>query len=119
MPRAKPRPQCAKCPWRVGTDPYDIPGGYNVALHEDLSGSIAEPGALPASPVLRIMACHETPRGRELPCVGWLVNQSGPGNNIGLRLALSRGCIDGNVRTIGPQHERFEDTLPGRKDTSR
>jgi hypothetical protein len=58
------------------------------------------------------MACHETKAGKELPCVGWLVHQLGPGNNIGLRLAAMSGRIDANVKTVGPQHECFEDTLP-------
>lgn len=58
------------------------------------------------------MACHETKVGGELPCVGWLVHQLGPGNNLGLRLAVISGRVDGNVKTVGPQHETFEDTLP-------
>lgn len=108
---AKPRRQCAKCPWKTSTDPNDIPNGYDEGSHRALSSTIAEPGVLrPDS--LRIMACHETPVGKELPCVGWLVHQLGVGNSIGLRLAIATGRIDGNVRTVGPQHERFEDTLP-------
>lgn len=107
----KPRPQCKACPWKKGTNPRDIPGAYCEEKHRALSATIAEPGALQAG-ALRVMACHETPSGRELPCVGWLVHQLGPGNNIALRLAVSVGRIDANVRTVGPQHERFEDTLP-------
>lgn len=57
------------------------------------------------------MACHETGKGGELPCVGWLVQQLGVGNNIALRLLVAVGQIDGNVKTIGPQHERLEDTF--------
>jgi len=70
-----------------------------------------QPGALRFGGV-RIMACHEFPKGQERPCVGWLANQLGPGNNIALRLAAHTGRIDANVRTVGPQHETFEDTLP-------
>ena len=80
-------------------------------MHAGLSGTIAEPGTLNLGG-LRVMACHETPIGREKPCVGWLMHQLGPGNNIGLRLATMTGRIDSNVRTVGPQHECFEDTLP-------
>lgn len=105
------RKQCKKCPWKTSTDPHDIPGGYCERKHAALSGTIADPGTLKASP-LRIMACHETPTGQELTCVGWLAHQLGPGNNIALRFAVMRGKLDGNVRTVGPQHERFEDTLP-------
>jgi uncharacterized protein DUF6283 len=103
--KTKPRRQCAKCPWKVSTDPHNIPNGYRLAC------TIAKPGDLRVGG-LRVMACHEAPVGRELPCVGWLHNQLGPGNNIALRLAALSGRINANVQTVGPQHERFEDTLP-------
>lgn len=108
---SKPRKQCAKCPWRVDTDPNEIPNGYCERKHAALSKTIADPGRFTAGP-LRLMACHETPVGRELPCVGWLAHQLGPGNNLGLRFAASRGHIDTNFELVGEQHERFEDTLP-------
>jgi len=107
----KPRKQCTKCPWKVSTDPRDIPGGYCVEKHANLARTIATPGEVMLGGVLRIMACHETTGGRELPCVGWLVHQLGPGNNIPLRLAARDGRY-GDVRTVGPQHATFEDTLP-------
>lgn len=107
----KPRKQCAKCPWKVSTDPHDIPDGYSEELHANLACTIAKPGALPL-PQLQVMTCHEAKRGYELPCVGWFVNQRDSGNNIGLRLAILTKHIDPNVRTVGPQHECFEDTLP-------
>lgn len=106
-----PRKQCAKCPWKVTTDPNDIPNGYCAVKHANLKGTIAEPGALPKGP-LHVFACHESSVGRELPCVGWLENQLGPGNNIHLRLAVALGRIDANVETVGEQHESLEDTLP-------
>jgi hypothetical protein len=105
------RKQCAKCPWRVDVDPRDIPDGYCETKHAALSGTIAKPGALPSGP-LRIMACHESPTGRERPCVGWLHNQLGPGNNVALRLAVASGHIDAEYRLAGEQHAAFEDTLP-------
>lgn len=111
---SRPRRQCKKCPWKVGSDPYEIPNGYDVAKHCALDQTIAEPGALNLGGALRIMACHESKVGTDVPCVGWIVHQLGPGNNIALRLAAMRGVIDANVQTVGPQHERFEDTLPDR-----
>jgi hypothetical protein len=108
---SKPRKQCKKCPWKTSTDPHDIPNGYDEGKHCALASTIAEPGALRPGG-LRIMACHEAAIGKELPCVGWLVNQIGPGNNIVLRLAVAFGQMDGNVCTVGPQHACFEDTLP-------
>ncbi len=107
----KPRRQCAKCPWKTSTNPHDIPNGYNTDLHRGLKGTIAEPASFRPGGI-QIMACHETKVGSELPCVGWLAHQLGPGNNIGLRLAVISGRVDGNVKTVGPQHETFEDTLP-------
>jgi hypothetical protein len=110
---AKPRKQCAKCPWKAGTDPFQIPNGYDPDKHRALKETVADgTGTLVFGRALRLMACHDTPVGRERPCVGWLVNQLGPGNNIQLRLAVISGAIAAHVETVGPQHETFEDTLP-------
>lgn len=107
------RVQCEKCPWRKSTDPQDIPNGYSEALHRDLKSTIAEPGRLGS--LGPMMACHESPPGQERPCVGWLANQLGPGNNLPLRLAVMAGKVNGNVETVGPQHATFKDTLPTRR----
>ncbi|WP_374290126.1 DUF6283 family protein [Paenirhodobacter enshiensis] len=105
--------QCAKCPWRVGTDPHQIPGGYSEQRHCDLADTIAIPGALPATGApLRVMACHESPVGHEAHCVGWLMNQLGPGNNIALRISMLDCENVGSIRLDGPQHQTFEETLP-------
>jgi Family of unknown function (DUF6283) len=101
--------QCAKCPWKKDVDPRAIPRGYDVAKHRALADTIAEPGVLAFDGPLRIMACHES---HATPCVGWLVHQLGPGNNLKLRLAVIAGRVSADVETVGPQHERFEDTLP-------
>jgi hypothetical protein len=107
-----PRKQCKFCPWRVDVDPRDIPNGYCEVKHAALTNTVAEPGRIPTDNTLRIFACHETPVGREKPCVGWLANQLGPGNNIGLRLAVCFGRISADYELVGEQHERLEDTLP-------
>ena len=109
------RRQCRKCPWKQSSDPFEIPNGYDPQKHRALKRTIAAPGALHVGKQLHLMACHETggsPRCPELPCVGWLVHQLGPGNNIPLRMAVFARRVDGNVQTVGPQHARFEDTLP-------
>jgi hypothetical protein len=108
--------QCAKCPWKVSTDPHDIPNGYSPELHRGLASTIARPADLSsATGERRVMACHEQPPGEEAYCVGWLMHQLGPGNNLGMRLKMI-GCENiGQVRLDGPQHKRFEDTLPKRK----
>lgn len=103
--------QCAKCPWRVDVDPNTIPNGYDVAKHCALEKTIAKENdfSFLATKELRVMACHET---HDAHCIGWLMNQVGPGNNIGLRLSM-RDCTNADqIKTIGEQHERFEDTIP-------
>lgn len=115
-----PRRQCKQRPWKVGSDPYDIPGEYDVEKHRNLRDTIARPGDLrDLGGGIRMMACHETSVGKELPCVGWLAHQLGPGNNINLRLSVCFGRVDANVETVGEQHQRFEDTLPRRRRGTR
>lgn len=103
--------QCAKCPWKVSTDPRKIPGEYCETKHKNLAKTIADPAIVELG-TLQIMACHHSREGDNMMCVGWVYNQLGVGNNIGLRLRL-RSCTNlRNLRIIGKQHERFEDTLP-------
>ncbi len=108
--RLKRTKQCAKCPWKVSTDPFDIPNGYDPGLHARLENTIAEPGQI--SPLRNVMACHESKPGHEAHCIGWLVNQLGPGNNIGLRMQMMSCENTKDIKTDGDQHETFEDTLP-------
>ncbi len=104
------RVQCKACPWKKSTVPEkDIPGGYSLELHRSLQATIADPGS--CSLKMRMMACHEFPVGSEKACVGWVLHQLGPGNNIGLRLKAMDGRYS-QFQTVGPQHARFEDTLP-------
>jgi hypothetical protein len=109
--------QCKACPWKTSTVPErDIPGGYCESLHADLRKTIAEPGRFSFGSGQRtVMACHESSPGREQVCTGWLMHQLGPGNNLGLRLQMMRPEIAERIKLVrldGPQHERFEDTLP-------
>lgn len=100
--------QCVKCPWRVETDPREIPNGYSVEKHRALVSTIAKPADGILGPD-RVMACHET---HDAHCIGWLMNQIGPGNNIGMRIQM-RNCENADrIRLRGEQHERFEDTIP-------
>lgn len=105
----RPRRQCAKCPWKVSTNPHDIPRGYSVEKHEALRKTIAtDPLASILSKELHVMSCHDV---HSLPCVGWLDNQLGPGNNLGLRVAYRQGKF-GPFKTVGKQHPNFDATLP-------
>ena len=105
--------QCAKCPWIVGTDPYEIPNGYCEHKHAALKSTIAKPGdlstAFGAQPA---MACHETD---DAHCVGWLINQLGEGNNIGLRFRMLSCTNSDKIRLRGEQHDTLEATLPKSK----
>lgn len=99
--------QCAKCPWRKDVDPHDIPNGYCVEKHKNLDKTINSGlGSLRNN---HAMACHET---HDAHCVGWLVNQLGPGNNLGLRIRMLSCENADKIKLAGEQHKRFEDTLP-------
>ncbi len=103
--------QCAKCPWKVSTDPHTIPNGYDETKHRALEDTIATPGLVSLRQHKAKMACHESPLGKERTCTGWLAHQLGPGNNLALRLQAMSGAF-GKVILDGPQHQTFEDTLP-------
>lgn len=110
--------QCAKCPWKVSTNPNDIPNGYCEEKHAALASTIVNPDTMNIGGTDHMMACHEHPEGNEAHCVGWLMNQLGPGNNIGLRLKMIDCENSSHITLDGPQHERFEDTLPSVKSKS-
>ena len=104
--------QCAKCPWKVSTDPRTIPNGYCERKHRALAKTIARPGDLSAvfsGAPQTAFACHETD---DAHCVGWLKHQLGRGNNIALRLQMMTCENAREMETFGEQHETFEDTLP-------
>lgn len=103
--------QCAKCPWKKSVNPHDIPNGYDVDKHKALERTIADTDN-PLNSLgdeLNIMACHETDKAH---CVGWLNNQLGEGNNIGLRIAMMDCENLEKLQIDGEQHSNFQDTLP-------
>jgi hypothetical protein len=107
--------QCAKCPWKVNTNPFDIPDGYCEIKHQNLKSTIATPGDIQSLGLpLHIMACHHSTDSRPQMCIGWLYNQLGSGNNIPLRLAARQYSNLKDIKINGAQHERFEDTLPNK-----
>jgi hypothetical protein len=105
--RLKRTVQCAKCPWRKDVNPHDIPNGYTEEKHRALKNTIARPDMI-LRPTPN-MACHETD---EAHCLGWLINQLGPGNNIPLRISMISCTNAAKIRLRGEQHDTFEDTLP-------
>jgi hypothetical protein len=105
--------QCKSCPWRVDCGPdRDIPG-YNRELHKKLTNTIAS-GLDFCSDRLHCMSCHYSNSGADFPCAGWLHNQLGVGNNLGVRMAVLRGSLP-VPEVEGDHHGRFEDTLIHRR----
>lgn len=106
--------QCAKCPWKVSTNPHEIPGGYCEQKHHALASTIADRHNSLSSlgEELKVMACHHSTPGAEEHCIGWVHNQVGRGNNILLRLQMI-SCSNAHlIQVKGEQHAFFEDTLP-------
>lgn len=104
--------QCAKCPWKVSTNPHEIPDGYSVDKHKGLACTIATDPVMSVFKQTNAMACHHSTGNDQMYCVGWLHNQLGPGNNIGLRIRMM-GCSNAmDIKVKGKQHKHFEDTLP-------
>ena len=56
--RLKRVKQCAKCPWKVDTNPNDIPNGYDTEKHKNLSTTIADPDGLMGLTVPAQMTGH-------------------------------------------------------------
>jgi hypothetical protein len=104
--------QCKACPWKKSVKPNrDIPNNYCAIKHANLKNTIACPGDLGGiGSTVRSMACHESGVGAESPCIGWVYNQLGTGNNIALRMLARDGRYAG-LKIVGKQHETFEDTL--------
>ncbi len=111
--------QCPTCPWRVDCQPMtDIPN-YVPGLHHKLDRTIKSGLETLGCKVMRVMACHYSKPGEEFPCAGWLYNQIGPGNNLGVRLRVMTGQMPVPV-VDGEQYETFEETLcntPGPSET--
>jgi len=112
MERLKRTQQCAKCPWKTSTNPYDIPRGYSREKHLALKSTIADATSPIQPETMRYMACHEHDSSEGVPCVGWLANQLGRGNNIALRIAMLKCENAHEIKLSGPQHETFDETLP-------
>ena len=104
--------QCDKCPWKVSTNPYDIPNGYCEIKHANLKDTISQNALDFVRGGQKAMACHHSGGNDQMYCVGWLNNQLGVGNNIGLRMRMSKCENIRELKLVGDQHERFEDTLP-------
>lgn len=102
--------QCVTCPWRVDCVPTrDIPN-YRPEMHAALTNTIQSGLQSLFCKARHVMACHYSRSGEEFPCAGWLSNQIGAGNNIGLRVAVMTGQMP-IPEVDGDQHDHFDDTL--------
>jgi len=115
MKNLKRTVQCAKCPWKVDTDPYEIPEGYCEIKHKNLENTIAKENDFVFGRELKVMACHHSKANDMEHCVGWVYNQLGIGNNIGLRISMMSCENIKDLKIVGKQHERFQETLPSTK----
>jgi len=112
--------QCKSCPWRVDCQPMEDIPNYIPDLHHKLDRTIKSGLETLGCKVMHVMACHYSKPGKEFPCAGWLHNQIGPGNNIGVRLRVMTKQMPVPV-VDGKQYETFEETLcntPGPSETS-
>lgn len=104
--------QCETCPWKVDCNPEEDIPGYSLEQAKKLTTTISDGGtATLTQKEQRIMACHYSVQGRDIPCVGWLHNQLGIGNNLGVRMSVMAGTLPVPV-VEGEQHLVYEDTLP-------
>lgn len=57
------------------------------------------------------MSCHKSKEGADEMCIGWVHNQLGVGNNIGLRIKMLYCENAKDIKVVGEQHSKFEDTI--------
>ena len=113
--KLKQTKQCAKCPWKISTNPHEIPNGYSVEKHEALEETIAKNLDNTTEQLenidkpLKVMSCHDS---GDSYCIGWLNNQLGAGNNILLRIQMMNCENVDQIVLDGEQHSNFQDTLP-------
>lgn len=104
--------QCESCPWKVTTNPFrDIPG-YDREKHRGLKKTISE-GSIDElfDPAKAAMQCHKHTDDDPAHCIGWLMHQLGPGNNIAMRMQMITCTNRDKLKLDGEQHESFEDTI--------
>ena len=107
------RQPCDNCPWRKSTDPHTQIPNYRVEMAENLAHTCRDDG-------MAVMACHKTTEGKELACVGFVL-QVGV-ESIGVRLRFFGGDSPDNYEvgdadlynTFEEMHEAHEIDVPPR-----
>ena len=101
--------QCDNCPWLKGSSTQSIPN-YSESQHHNLRDTIATDTRIETGD-LRVMSCHKSQEPNNAHCIGWLHNQLGVGNNIGLRLMAMRCQNINEIALAGDQVDLFDDTF--------
>lgn len=105
MPKPVRKP-CRSCPWRVDQDATEIPN-FRLEMAESLACTTKDMSLVQ-------FACHQSKGpGEEVVCAGWLARYGW--DNLGVRLALSRGDYTPEMLEPGDDwpelHEDFEDVI--------
>lgn len=111
--------QCANCPWKKSTKHEDIDRreGFDVEYYKSVRDDfVSRPGFIGMSQDHDNMGCHKHPDEDDVPCIGWLAHEVGPGNNIGLRLWLTQFENSWDIETVGEQHKSIYDFFGGQPD---
>lgn len=94
----KARVTCDECPWR-----RDVPVGKFPPERFELLRKTVEQG------FHALFACHKSPEGQEVACVGFLLSDDSS-KNFTVRVAYSRDLIDRDaLRAAGPLFPTFDE----------
>lgn len=104
MAELKTIKQCKGCPWKVSVDPpRDVPK-YAEGIYDRMRASTRSGIESLSNRPYAAMACHNQRDGEQRPCAGWLHNQLGVGNNLGVRMRVAAGKLP-VPKVVGEQHE--------------
>lgn len=101
--------QCDSCPWKKGIMPEDITQGFDLEYYQGVREQFQASGLESIHKQHKQMACHMHPDSNPTPCVGWLINQAGIGNNLFIRLQLMQVENSCDLQVDGEQHNSILD----------
>ena len=96
------RKPCRTCPWRPEQHAGEIPG-FRLEMAEDLIGTTSDQLGAP------IFACHQSRRGQQVVCVGWLWRYGW--DSLAIRMRLMQGAMQPEELEPDPSielHETFD-----------
>lgn len=86
-----PGKPCASCSWRLAAGAADIPN-FKLELAEKLAGTCPDHRGMGPDVEASIFAYHQSRRGEEFACAGWLAKVGH--RHPAVRLALISGRLD-------------------------